>query len=144
MSSIQPSLACDLAARLDAAGLRAINAPVSGGVPGAEAGNLAIMAGGAAANIEEARPVLEAMGRVTRVGPNGAGQLAKLCNQAIVAVTIGAVSEALFLAEAGSADPAAVREAIRGGFAESRISRSSRRKNRCARLEPRRGRRRCN
>ena len=121
MSSIQPSVARDLAARLGEAGLHAIDAPVSGGTPGAEAGTLAIMAGGEAADIEHARPVLEAMGRVTRVGPHGAGQLAKLCNQAIVAITIGAVSEALFLAEKGGADPAAVRDAIRGGFAESRI-----------------------
>ncbi|PTW61704.1 2-hydroxy-3-oxopropionate reductase [Breoghania corrubedonensis] len=121
MSSIQPSVARDLAARLADAGRRAIDAPVSGGTPGAEAGSLAIMAGGGEDDIEQARPVLEAMGQVTRVGPHGAGQLAKLCNQAIVAISIGAVSEALYLAEKGGADPAAVREAIRGGFAESRI-----------------------
>ncbi len=61
------------------------------------------------------------MGRALRVGPSGAGQLAKLANQAIVGITIGAVAEALLLAERGGADPAAVRDAIRGGFAESRI-----------------------
>jgi 2-hydroxy-3-oxopropionate reductase len=121
MSSIAPALARNIATRLAATGRRAIDAPVSGGTIGAAQATLAIMAGGEAADIEEARPVFEAMGRVTRVGPNGAGQLAKLANQAIVAVTIGAVSEALLLAAAGGADPAAVRQAIRGGFAESRI-----------------------
>ncbi|AXS41126.1 NAD(P)-dependent oxidoreductase [Breoghania sp. L-A4] len=121
MSSIQPSVARDLAARLAERGLRYLDAPVSGGTAGAEAGSLAIMIGGPIEDIEAARGVLEAMGRVTRIGPHGTGQLSKLCNQAIVGITIGAVSEALFLAEKGGADPAAVRNAIRGGFAESRI-----------------------
>ncbi|WP_321502718.1 NAD(P)-dependent oxidoreductase [Breoghania sp.] len=121
MSSAQPSLARDLAKQLGALGRRHVDAPVSGGTAGAEAGTLAIMAGGQEADIDEARPVFEIMGRVTRVGPHGSGQLSKLCNQAIVAISIGAVSEALFLAERGGADPAAVRDAIRGGFAESRI-----------------------
>ena len=121
MSSIPPSLARDHAASLEAMGKRHIDAPVSGGTVGAAAGTLAIMAGGDAADIERAEPVFAAMGRLTRVGPHGAGQLAKLANQAIVGITIGAVAEALLLAEAGGADPAAVRTAIRGGFAESRI-----------------------
>lgn len=121
MSSIQPSVARDLAQRLQADGRRHVDAPVSGGTPGAEAGTLAIMAGGDEADIAGGADVFAAMGRVTRVGGHGAGQLAKLCNQAIVAISIGAVAEALFLAEKGGADPAAVREAIRGGFAESRI-----------------------
>lgn len=121
MSSIQPSVARDLAARLGERGLRHLDAPVSGGTGGAAAGTLAIMIGGEAADIEKARGVLEAMGRVTHVGPHGTGQLAKLCNQAIVGITIGAVAEALYLAEKGGANPAAVRDAIRGGFAESKI-----------------------
>ncbi len=121
MSSIPPSTARSIGKRLEAAGKRYIDAPVSGGTVGAQQATLAIMAGGDAADVETARPVLEAMGRVTRVGPHGAGQLSKLANQAIVAITIGAVSEALLLAAAGGADPAAVRQAIRGGFAESRI-----------------------
>lgn len=121
MSSVQPSLARDLAKRLAEDGKVHIDAPVSGGTVGAAAGTLAIMAGGDEGEIEAVRPVFEAMGRLTRVGLNGAGQLAKLCNQAIVAISIGAVAEALFLAEKGGADPAAVRDAIRGGFAESRI-----------------------
>lgn len=121
MSSIQPSVARDLATKLEADGLRHLDAPVSGGTAGAEAATLAIMVGGEASDIEAARGVLEAMGRVTHVGPHGAGQLSKLCNQAIVGITIGAVSEALYLAEKGGADPVAVHKAIRGGFAESRI-----------------------
>lgn len=98
-----------------------LDAPVSGGVLGAEAGTLAIMAGGAQSDFERAEPVLNVMGRPTRVGPAGCGQLAKLCNQLIVGGTISIVAEALLLAQAGGADPAAVRAAIRGGFAESRI-----------------------
>jgi 2-hydroxy-3-oxopropionate reductase len=121
MSSIPPATARRIAARLRDMGKRAIDAPVSGGTVGAAQATLAIMAGGTVEDVDEARPMFEAMGRITRVGPNGSGQLAKLANQAIVAITIGAVSEALLLAAAGGADPAAVRQAIRGGFAESRI-----------------------
>ncbi len=121
MSSIRPAQARDHAARLQALGAHHVDAPVSGGTVGAEAGTLAIMAGGEAAQVERARPVLEALGRLTHVGPHGAGQLAKLANQMIVGITIGAVAEALLLCEKGGADSAKVREAIGGGFAESRI-----------------------
>jgi 2-hydroxy-3-oxopropionate reductase len=121
MSSIPPSLARDHAERLRAMGFRPIDAPVSGGTVGAEAGTLAIMAGGERPDFEEAVPILSPLGRAVLVGPSGSGQLAKLANQIIVAINIGAVAEALILAEKGGADPAAVREAIRGGFAESRI-----------------------
>ncbi|PZQ15798.1 MAG: 2-hydroxy-3-oxopropionate reductase [Ancylobacter novellus] len=121
MSSIPPATARDHAQRLAAHGRRHLDAPVSGGVRGAEAGSLAIMAGGDEADFADAARVFAALGRATRVGPSGAGQVAKLANQVIVGVTIGAVAEALLLAAAGGADPAAVREAIRGGFAESRI-----------------------
>jgi 2-hydroxy-3-oxopropionate reductase len=98
-----------------------MDAPVSGGVLGAEAATLAIMAGGSAEDFRRAEPVFAAMGRSTLVGPAGCGQLAKLCNQLIVGATIDIVAEALLLAQAGGADPTAVRQAIRGGFAESRI-----------------------
>jgi 2-hydroxy-3-oxopropionate reductase len=94
---------------------------VSGGTVGAEQGTLAIMAGGAEEAFPRVKPILEVMGRPVHVGPHGAGQLAKLANQIIVGVTIGAVAEALLLAKRGGADPAKVREALRGGFAESRI-----------------------
>jgi len=121
MSSIPPKTARDHAARLAERGILHVDAPVSGGTLGAELGTLAIMAGGTEAAAERAARAVAPMGRFTHVGPSGAGQLAKLANQVIVAVTIGAVSEALLLAAAGGADPAAVRRAIRGGFAESRI-----------------------
>jgi 3-hydroxyisobutyrate dehydrogenase-like beta-hydroxyacid dehydrogenase len=121
MSSTQQAEALDFHARLAAAGKRFIDAPVSGGVGGAQAGTLAIMAGGNEEAIESARPVFEAMGRLTRVGPARAGQVAKQCNQLIVGGTINIVAEALLLAQAAGADPAAVRAALRGGFAESKI-----------------------
>jgi 2-hydroxy-3-oxopropionate reductase len=79
------------------------------------------MAGGLEGDLEAAAPIFAAMGKLTHVGPHGRGQLCKLVNQAIVAVTIGAVSEGLLLAKAGGADPARVREAIMGGFCQSRI-----------------------
>jgi 2-hydroxy-3-oxopropionate reductase len=121
MSSIPPSAARDHAAKLAAGGRHHLDAPVSGGTAGAEAGTLAIMAGGPEEVFERALPVFAPMGRAIRVGPSGAGQISKLANQAIVGITIGAVAEALLLAQKGGADPGAVRDAIRGGFAESRI-----------------------
>ncbi len=121
MSSVPPDTARRHAALLAGRGIAALDAPVSGGVVGAAAGTLAIMAGGELDAFVQALPVFKALGRATRVGPAGAGALAKLANQMIVGLTIGAVAEALLLAEAGGANPAAVREAIRGGFAESRV-----------------------
>lgn len=121
MSSTRQSEAKDLHAKLAAHGVGFIDAPVSGGVLGAEAGSLAIMAGGSESDFARAEPVLKILGRPTLVGGPGCGQLAKLCNQLIVGGTLSIVAEALLLAQAGGADPAAVRTAIRGGFAESRI-----------------------
>ncbi len=121
MSSIPPATARSNAQRLAALGIAHIDAPVSGGTGGARDGKLVIMAGGKAEDFARAQPVFTALGRPTLVGPSGAGQLAKLCNQAIVGITIGAVAEALLLAAAGGADPAAVRQALIGGFADSRI-----------------------
>jgi 2-hydroxy-3-oxopropionate reductase len=121
MSSSPPELARDHAKRLAKLGVDYLDAPVSGGTLGASEGKLAIMAGGEQHVFERAQPVFAKLGTPTLVGPTGSGQLAKLCNQAIVAVTIGAVAEALLLAAAGGADPAAVRQAIMGGFAQSRV-----------------------
>jgi len=121
MSSIKPAEAQDHARRLAERHVHYVDAPVSGGTVGAEQGTLAIMAGGEAEAFARVEPVLRAMGRPVHVGPHGAGQLAKLANQIIVGVTIGAVAEALLLAQKGGADPGKVREALRGGFAESRI-----------------------
>jgi 2-hydroxy-3-oxopropionate reductase len=120
-SSIAPDVAKMHAQRLGELGIRSLDAPVSGGVVGAEAGTLAIMAGGEAALVEELADVFAALGRVTHVGPSGTGQICKLANQQIVAITIGAVAEAMVLVEAGGASREAFRNAIRGGFAESRI-----------------------
>ena len=121
MSSIKPAEARDHTERLSEAGIACLDAPVSGGTKGAEAATLAIMAGGEEEAFDRAKPVLEAMGRPVRVGPAGAGQLAKLANQAIVAATIGVVAEAMLFAEQGGADPAALQDALKGGFADSII-----------------------
>lgn len=111
-----------LAARVRGFGADWLDAPVSGGTVAAEAGALTIMAGGSEAAFARALPLLQAMGRrITHVGDSGAGQIAKTANQVIVGLTIGAVAEALALAKAAGADPARVRDAIRGGFAESRV-----------------------
>ena len=121
MSSIPPAVAREHAKLLASRGVLHLDAPVSGGTTGAEKGTLAIMAGGDVAAFEAARAVFQVLGRPTLIGPSGSGQLAKLANQAIVGITIGAVAEALLLAAAGGADPAKVREALSGGFADSTI-----------------------
>lgn len=121
MSSIRQDEALANHATLARYGIRHLDAPVSGGVAGAESGTLAIMAGGTAVDFAAAATVFNAMGAAVRVGPAGSGQVAKLCNQLIVGATLHIVAEALLLAQAAGADPAAVREAIRGGFAGSKI-----------------------
>ena len=99
-----------------------VDAPVSGGQVGAEAGTLTIMAGGSTADFARARPLFEVLGsHITHVGDSGAGQVAKAVNQVIVGLTIGAVAEALALARAAGVDPEMVRQALAGGFAGSRI-----------------------
>ncbi len=121
MSSNDPETARDCTKQLAEQGVLHLDAPVSGGTAGAAAGTLAIMAGGNPQEFERAKPIFEPMGRVTHIGPSGAGQLCKLANQIIVAITIGAISESLLFAKAGGADPAAVRNALTGGFADSPI-----------------------
>ena len=121
MSSIGTDEAIEHAKRHVKRGVRYLDAPVSGGTKGAAAGELAIMAGGDAETFAAMQPVFAPLGQATHVGPNGCGQLAKLANQVIVAITIGAVSEALILAGGGGADRAKVREALQGGFASSCI-----------------------
>jgi 2-hydroxy-3-oxopropionate reductase len=121
MGSVEPDRDRELARAANALGKRYLDAPVSGGVKGAEAGDLSIFVGGSAADLEYARPVLEVLGRPTLIGPLGAGQSAKLANQLIVAITIGAVAEAFKMAESAGCDPATLRQALRGGFADSRI-----------------------
>ena len=123
MSSIPVATARRHAEAAAERGIDCLDAPVSGGETGARDGTLAIMAGGAQDAFERARPLLEVMGRPTHVGPAGTGQLSKLVNQMIVASTIVTVAEAVLLAERGGADPAKVREALLGGFANSTILR---------------------
>lgn len=121
MSSIPPATAADQGKAANARGVSYIDAPVSGGEPGARDGTMAIMAGGDRDAFDAMQPVFSVMGRATYVGPAGAGSLAKLANQVIVGNTIQTVAEALLLAQAGGADPAAVIEALKGGFADSPI-----------------------
>lgn len=121
LSSIAPVVAREHARMLKDMSIAHLDSPVSGGTRGAAAGTLAIMVGGDLADVDRARPLLTVLGRPTHVGPSGAGQIAKLANQVIVAVTINAVAEALTLAARAGADPVAVRSALAGGFADSRI-----------------------
>nr|WP_306265494.1 2-hydroxy-3-oxopropionate reductase [Pararhizobium sp. IMCC3301] len=122
MSSISPVATREFAARITAQGADWVDAPVSGGEAGAKNAALTIMAGGTEAAFARAKPILEVMGkRITHIGSAGDGQVAKVCNQVIVGLTIEAVAEGLFLAARAGADPARVREALTGGFADSAI-----------------------
>ena len=122
MSSISPIATRAFAERVRALGAEYVDAPVSGGDVGARAASLTIMVGASEATFERVRPLLGLMGKnVTLVGPNGAGQTAKVANQIIVALTIEAVGEALLFASKAGVDPARVRQALLGGFASSRI-----------------------
>jgi 2-hydroxy-3-oxopropionate reductase len=122
MSSISPLASKQFAARLGERGIGCLDAPVSGGEVGAKAGSLTIMVGGPTDLFEKVKPLFELMGRnINQVGEHGAGQTTKVANQIIVALTIEAVSEALVFASRAGADPARVREALLGGFANSRV-----------------------
>ena len=121
MSSTKASDATAAAERLSNVGAGFVDAPVSGGTRGAEGASLAIMAGGQADVVERALPILSVLGRPVHVGPTGAGQMCKLANQAIVGVTIGVVAEAQLFLEAGGVDTDAMRQALKGGFADSTI-----------------------
>jgi 2-hydroxy-3-oxopropionate reductase len=122
MSSISPIATKKIAARIKESGAQYLDAPVSGGEVGAINGALTIMIGGEQSAFDSARPLFEAMGKnITLVGDNGAGQTCKVANQIIVALNIEAVSEALVFASKAGADPARVRQALMGGFANSKI-----------------------
>ena len=120
-SSIHPDAARSIAARLKAAnGMGWIDAPVSGGTKGAEEGTLAVMAGGDAADVEKVRPYVLAMARrLTHMGPIGAGQTTKLCNQVIVGCAMTVLAEATRLAVNAGIDATRLPEALAGGFADS-------------------------
>jgi 2-hydroxy-3-oxopropionate reductase len=121
MSSIAPDIAREHAARLLTKQVAHLDAPISGGPSGAEAATLAIMVGGAAGDFARAQPILEILGRPTHVGPSGAGQFAKLCSQWIAATAMAAVAETAILAAAEGVDFERIRDALRGGFADSKI-----------------------
>ena len=122
MSSISPIATKEFAARINALGCDYLDAPVSGGYVGAKAASLTIMVGGPEAAFAKVEPVFKLMGKnITLVGGNGDGQTTKVANQIIVALTIEAVGEALLFASKAGADPARVRQALMGGFANSRI-----------------------
>jgi 3-hydroxyisobutyrate dehydrogenase len=121
-SSLEPAATREMAAELEArSGMRWVDAPVSGGTPGAEAGSLAIMAGGRVEDIERIRPVLAHLGqRLTRMGEVGAGQVTKVCNQMIVACNALVIAEVVALAESAGVDASLIAPALAGGFADSK------------------------
>lgn len=122
MGSSDPARSKVHAARLAAKGIGWVDAPVSGGPEGVRAGSLAIMVGGVEADVARAQPLLDVLGgNVVRVGGPGAGHTAKVINQLIVGLTIEAVAEALTLAEKCGLDPQRVQQALRGGFADSKV-----------------------
>ncbi|WP_166358834.1 NAD(P)-dependent oxidoreductase [Pseudomonas akapageensis] len=122
LSSLEPTATREMAAQLATQkGMHWLDAPVSGGTPGAEAGTLAIMVGGEAADVARARPILLALGqRVTHMGGVGAGQVTKACNQMIVACNALVIAEVVALAEQAGVDASLIAEALAGGFADSR------------------------
>lgn len=120
-SSIDPVATREFAEAAHAQHAHWIDAPVSGGVPGAETGTLVVMAGGDEKIIDDLRPVLASLAqRVTRMGPNGAGQVTKICNQLIVAANAVLIAEALALAEKAGVDTSKLAPALAGGFADSK------------------------
>jgi 2-hydroxy-3-oxopropionate reductase len=122
MSTIAPATARKIAEALGRGGVDVLDAPVSGGEAGAKNAALSIMAGGSEAAFERAKAIFEALGKnIVHVGPSGAGQVTKACNQIVVGVTLEAVAEALALADASGVDPAKVRAALLGGFAQSKV-----------------------
>ncbi|MCE8032267.1 NAD(P)-dependent oxidoreductase [Billgrantia tianxiuensis] len=122
LSSSDPAATRSFAERLEEeCGMRWVDAPVSGGVAGAEAGSLAIMCGGAEADVDAVRPLLAPLSaRVTHMGPVGAGQVTKVCNQMIVGCQAAVIAEMVALAEASGVDASRLTEALAGGFADSK------------------------
>ncbi len=122
MSTISPDATREFAAKLAAKNVAMLDAPVSGGETGAIAGTLSVMCGGKSDVFARVKPYFEKMGKnIVHVGDHGAGQVAKACNQIVIAVSIEAVAEAMLLAEKCGVDGAKVREALLGGFAASKV-----------------------
>ncbi len=122
MSTIAPSTSRKVYQLMKEKGVESLDAPVSGGEVGAKEATLSIMVGGTDAAFRRALPVFQKMGKnIVYMGEPGAGQVTKACNQIVVGVTMQAVAEALTLARKAGVDPIKVREALLGGFAQSRI-----------------------
>jgi 2-hydroxy-3-oxopropionate reductase len=122
MSTTSITTTKKIASALEKVGVAMLDAPVSGGDVGAMEATLSIMVGGPEDAFRQALPVLQKMGlNITHVGGAGSGQVAKACNQVVVAMTIQAVGEALVFAKKNGADPAKIRDAMMGGFAQSRV-----------------------
>jgi len=122
LSTMPPALERELGARLKRSGIALIDVPVSGGASGARAGSLAAMCGGEASDLERARPIIETFAnRITHMGPLGAGQAAKACNQIISIGTMGAIAEALAVGNRNGVDTNRLPDAVSGGFGDSRL-----------------------
>lgn len=122
MSTVSPALSRELAAAAAARDVRMLDAPVSGGDAGARAGTLSIMVGGDAADLDRARPVLDVLGgSIVHCGPAGAGQVVKACNQVLVAITIGGISEALVLGAKQGVQPEVILDVLSRGLAANRV-----------------------
>ncbi len=121
MSTISPLVTKELAKEASEKGVKTLDAPISGGEPGAIAGELALMVGGAEEDFERAKPLFEPLGTATHVGEAGSGQIVKACNQIIVGVVLEGVSEALVLGSKAGVDPAKVIEAVSGGLAGTKV-----------------------
>lgn len=122
MSTSAPSATRRIAEELGKRGIHMLDAPVSGGQIGATQGTLSIMVGGEAAAFERVKPLFEILGKnITHVGDHGAGQVVKACNQVVISLTMEGVAEAILLARKNGVDPARMREALMGGYANSKI-----------------------
>ncbi len=121
MSTISPLVTKELAREATERGVKTLDAPISGGEPGAIAGELSIMVGGAEEDFERAKPLFEAMGTPVLVGEAGSGQIVKACNQIIVGIVLEGVSEALVLGSKAGVDPAKIIEAVSGGLAGTKV-----------------------
>ena len=122
MSTIDPETTRRLGAAAAAQGVEGLDAPVSGGPPGAEAGTVSVMAGGSREVFDACLPILQAMGKtIVYMGELGAGQVTKACNQVVIAATLAGIAEALVMGARAGVDPARIREALMGGYANSRL-----------------------
>ena len=121
MSTISPLVTKELAREANEKGAKALDAPISGGEPGAISGELSIMVGGDEEDFERAKPLFDAMGTATHVGEAGSGQIVKACNQIIVGIVLEGVSEALVLGSKAGVDPAKIIEAVSGGLAGTKV-----------------------